>query len=325
MPYVVQNTPTRFLIMFFAKDFIETAEGLIFAVVEQGLEDGKVLCFLRYVRDSSGWKKVATEQANHLLQQQYPDYLHYSPVLDAHLHAVAVERIVKHHQPKHRLQQLMQAAQHDVVEQDLFRLCQLLEQHGLDLAQIGVTGSLLVGVQNARSDIDLVCYGRDVFHQCRAIVRRLIKQRDLQDLNDQDWQQSYERRSCDLSFDDYVWHERRKSNKAVINERKFDLNFIDRDASPEPVVYQKCEAITLQCRVTDDARAFDYPAEFKIDHHRISSIVSFTATYTGQAVAGETVEVSGVVEQSEQGVKRIVVGSSREAHGEYIKVVHCLS
>jgi predicted nucleotidyltransferase len=35
--------------MFFAKDFIETAEGLIFAVVERGVEDGKALCFLRYV------------------------------------------------------------------------------------------------------------------------------------------------------------------------------------------------------------------------------------------------------------------------------------
>jgi hypothetical protein len=33
------------------------------------------------------------------------------------------------------------------------------------------------------------------------------------------------------------------------------------------------------------------------------------------------VEVSGIVEQSQQGVKRIVVGSSRESHGEYIKVI----
>jgi len=307
--------------MFFAKDFIETAEGLIFAVVERGLEGGKALCFLRYVLTPSGWKKVATEQANHLLQQQHPDYLHYSPVLDAHLHAVAVDRVAKHHQPKHRLQQLMQATRHDAVERDLFRLCELLGQHGLDLAQTGVTGSILVGVQNPDSDIDLVCYSREIFHQCRAITRKLIEQGHLQALNDQDWQQSYDRRSCDLSFDDYVWHERRKNNKAVINGRKFDLNFIDHRASSEAVVYQKCGAVTLQCRVIDDARGFDYPAEFKIDHQQAGSIVSFTATYTGQAVSGERVEVSGMLEQSGQGVKRIVVGSSREAHGEYIKVI----
>jgi predicted nucleotidyltransferase len=326
--------------MFFAKDFIETAEGLIFAVVEQGLEDGKVLCFLRYVYEPSGWKKVDTEQANHLLQLQYPDYLHYSPILDAHLHAVAVDRIIKHHQPKHRLQQIMQSDRHDIsrdgvyaaslpgagaaaVERDLFRLCELFEQYGLDLAQTGVTGSILIGVQNQASDIDLVCYGREVFHQCRTITRELIESGQLQTLNDQDWQQSYDRRSCDLSFDDYVWHERRKYNKAVINGRKFDLSFIDDGVSPQTINYQKCGAITLQCRVIDDFNGFDYPAEFMIDDRQIGSIVSFTATYTGQAVSGEMVEVSGVLEQSEQGVKRIVVGSSREAHGEYIKVIQC--
>lgn len=343
--------------MFFPKDFIETVEGLIFAVVEQGLEDGRALCFLRYVLTPSGWKKVATEQANDLLLQQYPDYLHYSPVLDAHLHAVAVDRIVKHHQPRQRLQQLMQANRHDIardgvyaasqsgtgaaiaragvyagslpgagaaaVEQDLVQLCELFGLHGLDLTRTGVTGSLLVGVQNQDSDIDLVCYSREIFHQCRAITRKLIELGHLQALSELDWGLSYERRSCELSFEDYVWHERRKCNKAVINGRKFDLNFIDCRARPEVVSYQKCGAVTLQCRVIDDAFAFDYPAEFKIDHDEISSIVSFTATYTGQAVSDEVVEVSGVLEQSEQGVKRIVVGSSREAHGEYIKVIQC--
>ena len=143
----------------------------------------------------------------------------------------------------------------------------------------------------------------------------------MQELNNQDWQQSYQRRSCDLSFADYVWHEQRKTNKAVINRRKFDLNFIDELKRSEATSYQKCGAIKLQCKIIDDTHAFDYPAEFKIEHERFDAIVSFTATYTGQALQGETVEVSGIVEQTPEGVKRIVVGSSREAHGEYIKVI----
>ena len=307
--------------MFFSKDFIETAEGLIFAVVGQGTERGKVLCFLRYIKHNPGWKKATTESANAFLRQYHPDYLHYSPVLDAHLHAVAIDRIVKHHQPRRRLQQIMQEIRKDAIERDLFQLCDLLQQHGLDLTQMGITGSILIGVQKQSSDIDLVCYGRAVFHQCRVITRGLIKQGQLQELNDKDWQQSYQRRSCDLSFADYVWHERRKTNKAVINGRKFDLSFIDGSVRSESISYQKCGVITLQCKVIDDTHAFDYPAEFKIDHEQIDAIVSFTATYTGQAVKGETVEVSGIVEQTQQGVKRIVVGSSREAHGEYIKVI----
>ena len=58
--------------MFLSKDFIETAEGLIFAVVAQGTEQGKVLCFLRYVKDDDGWKKVSTEPANAFLAHYYP-------------------------------------------------------------------------------------------------------------------------------------------------------------------------------------------------------------------------------------------------------------
>ncbi len=308
--------------MFLAKDFIETAENLIFAVVAQGMEQGKVLCFLRYVQEETGQKKYSTNTANDFLSQHYPEYLHYSPVLDASLHAVSVERIIKHHQPKQRLQAIRQTPQPDSIERDLMTLCQLLQEDGVDLSQCGVTGSLLIGAQQASSDIDLVCYDRAVFQQCRALVRELIERGTMQELSDADWQQSYHRRDCELDFADYVWHERRKFNKALINGRKFDLNFIN-PCYALPVTYQKCEAMTLQCQVLDDTAAFDYPAEFTIDHADIGSVVSFTATYTGQAIRGEWIEVSGVVEQSAQGVKRIVVGSSREAHGEYIKVIRC--
>jgi predicted nucleotidyltransferase len=230
-------------------------------------------------------------------------------------------RIVKHHQPKQHLQALMQARQHDAIESDLFQLCNLLQQGGLDLTQTGITGSLLIGAQQANSDIDLVCYGRATFHQCRNITRELIARQQLHELDDIDWQASYQRRSCDLSYSDYVWHERRKYNKAVINGRKFDLNFIDDSLKPDLARYQKGEAISLECLITDDTQGFDYPAEFKIAHEHIDAIVSFTATYTGQAFKGETVQVSGIVEQNQYGIKRIVVGSSREAHGEYIKVL----
>jgi len=307
--------------MFFAKDFIETAEGLIFAVVGQGMEQDKVLCFLRYVPHQQGWRKVDTDVANDFLKQHHPHYLHYSPILDASLHAVAQPKIIKHYRPKHRLQQLLNADNHDAVEQDLVSLTRLFQQHGLDLANIGITGSLLIGVQQHGSDIDVVCYGREVFHHCRAVTTKLIALGQLQDLTEQDWQQSYQRRDCDLSFAEYVWHEQRKANKAIINGRKFDLNFIDDWAVDDSDNYQKIGPINLQCQVIDDTYGFDYPAEFKIDHEHIDSIISFTATYTGQALRGETVQVSGMLEQSSQGRKRIIIGSSREARGEFIKVV----
>jgi predicted nucleotidyltransferase len=306
--------------MFLAKDFVETEENLLFAVVSNGLEQGKVLVFLRYVQNELGRRKYATDEANQLLQQHYPDYLHYSPVLDCTLHAVPVERISKHYSAQQTLQAMLGTPAPDAVTADLMALCQLLQQQGVDLRQWGITGSLLIGAQQQGSDIDLVCYDAANFHHCRAVLAELITQGKLSALSELDWQQSYQRRDCDLSFADYVWHEQRKLNKALINGRKFDLSLLN----PANVVsnqYQKCGMITVQCQVIDDSAAFDYPAQWLIDHEQIYSVVSFTATYTGQAIRGEFIEIAGQVEQNAQGVKRLVVGSSREARGEYIKVL----
>jgi predicted nucleotidyltransferase len=308
--------------MFTPKDFIETAEGLLFAVVNPGLEQGKALCFLRYVNEGGLWLKYSTDEANAFLRRHYPHYLHYSPVLDASLHAVDVDRVARHHQPRHRLKHIMQMDRHDPVERDVFVLGELLRQQGMDLATVGITGSVLVGVQKESSDIDLVCYGREAFHHCRDSVRTLIEQNRLQDLADSHWQESYGRRNCSLSYEDYVWHEKRKFNKALVNGRKFDLSLIEPNESTRQDSYQKLEPVTLICRITDDTQAFDYPSAYRIDHDSIAAIVCFTATYTGQACNGELVEVSGMLEQNAEGIRHVVVGSSREAHGEHIRVIN---
>ncbi len=312
--------------IFLPKNFIETAEGLLFAVVAEGLEAGKVRCFLRYVRNENGqWHKIQTAEANDLLAKNYPHYHFYSTEFDAKMHAVSVEKITRHHNPYKRLQELFTPRKRrDSVEKDCVALCKLFEKQYVEIDELGVTGSILVGLQKESSDIDLICDNITAFHQCQLAVLQLIAKGKLEPLTSQDWRESYDRRDCDLSFDEYVWHEVRKGHKALINGRKFDLSLVEIDkwGREKPVViYQKLEKITIQAEVIDDTRAFFYPAEFKLAHSTIKTVVCFTATYIGQAIAGETVEISGQIEQDLKGNQRLVVGSTREARGEYIKVV----
>lgn len=308
--------------MILAKDFIETKEGLVFAVIESGTEEDKVLCFLRYITANSRWVKVNTEQANSVLAKKSPQYLFYSSVKQAHCHAVIADKIINHHQPRVKLKKLLAEQDLDEVEEDLAVLCKLLQDNGLDLNDVGVTGSILISAQNRHSDIDLVFYSRDIFNQARTIVRELISLGECRSLTEKDWHESYHRRSCELNYDEYVWHEQRKFNKAIINRRKFDLSLVVETADVNPgIYYKKLKPIILEVQVTDVSLAFDYPAEFLVEHPQISSIVCYTATYTGQAEVGEWVEVSGLLEEANDGIKRIVVGSSREAYGEYIKVI----
>lgn len=307
--------------MFLPKDFIETAEGLIFAVVAQGLENEKVRCFLRYVQNEKGqWHKIQTDEANKLLAKKFPDYCFHSLEFDAFLHAVSIDKIATHHKPSQRLAELFTNAPRDEIEKNCLQLCALFEKAGLDLAQFGVTGSLLIRQQKATSDIDLVCYDLATFHQARKVVQNLIKQNLLQNLQLKDWQESYARRDCDLSFEDYVWHEQRKFNKGLCYGRKFDLSLVEK-LPKEKRVFTKLGLVKIQTQVTDDKRAFCYPAEFEISHSTIKKVVCFTATYIGQAVTGELIEVAGQLERDEFGNQRIVIGSNREAHGEYCLVL----
>jgi len=303
-----------------AKDFIETPERLVFAVVENGQEQGKVLCFLRYIFQNTGWKKVNTDQSNQYLTDNHPHYLYFSPNKQAHCHAVELGQIAKHHQPKVQLKKILDSDATDEVEKDLQLLCQGFAKQGFDLDEIGVTGSILISAQNNQSDIDLVFYSRISFNKAREVIKRLIKEGICSELSNSDWLDSYDRRSCDLTFDEYVWHEKRKFNKALINHRKFDLSFVSQDKQCSSVSYKKLHFVKLQVEVSEDFLGFDYPAEFAINHAEIQSIVCYTATYTGQAFKGEQIEVAGQLEVSSEGIQRIVVGSSREATGEYIKV-----
>lgn len=304
------------------KDFILTPEGLLFAVVAAGLEEHRVLCFLRYQHTPTGWQKLNTDQANTLLASHYPEYLFYSSLRDTPCHAVPLTRISQHLQPQQRVQQLLASPQTDPILQTCTALLRLLQANGIDVNMIGITGSLLIGAQHAASDIDLVFYDRAAFQQCRQLVPHLIAQQHTQALTHADWQAAYQRRDCDLNFADYVWHEQRKANKALFNGVKIDFSFIN-CAEPLPQMpYKKAGAVIRQLQVCDDHLAYDHPAEFGVTATDIDRVLCFTATYTGQAVTGEWIAVSGQLEVAADGSARIVVGASREAKNEYIKVIN---
>ena len=56
---------------------------------------------------------------------------------------------------------------------------------------------------------------------------------------------------------------------------------------------------------------------------RYSRVLSFSHTYSGQALAGELIEARGVCEEHD-GEKWLIVGTTREARGEYIRSISLL-
>jgi hypothetical protein len=304
-----------------AKDFIETAEGLIFAVVTEVLEEDRILSFLRYRRTSQGYRKLSSPQAQELLRNHHPDYFHYSKARDVALHGVPCDKVVLHHQARDRLQVLLGKAPGDEIEARLHHLIALFTDQGLETGEMGVTGSLLLGAQNSHSDIDLTFYAGATFGKAREIIKRLLARGLLHPLDARLWRDAYERRGCSLSFDEYLWHERRKYNKAAIDGTKFDISLLTPEHWQDLLRSRKLRSVCLRAPVADASHGFDYPARYRLDHPAIDEVVSYTATYLGQAENGEYVEIRGQLEVSAVGHLRIVIGSDREATDEYIKVM----
>ena len=75
--------------------------------------------------------------------------------------------------------------------------------------------------------------------------------------------------------------------------------------------------MTIGATVTDASLSFDNPAVYEVEHESVSRVLSFTHTYSGQARAGESIEACGICER--HGTELwLVVGTTREARGEYI-------
>lgn len=307
------------------KDFLQTSDDLVFAVVSPLIEDDHALCTLRYQRQADRWHKLSTEAAEQLLRKTFPQYLFHSNYFDADLHAVKLESITHHFRPTERIQEIQHSLNiGDPVLTKLNQLLELLESENIPLHSIGVTGSLLINAQKDTSDIDLVIYDREDFHDCRAVFEKLIKLGRLASLDQKDWATAYDRRGCDLTLESYIWHEERKFNKAMINGTKVDLSFVDPNETPDLDRYRKLGSTKLIASVIDDTYSYDSPAIYLLDSNEYDQLLSFTPTYSGQALQNEMVRVTAKIEENlSTGVRRLVVGSDREAKGEMLVSLAC--
>jgi hypothetical protein len=235
------------------------------------------------------------------------------------LTGVPIADITGVYQARDRLQQIVERPA-DALERKVQQLALLLRAEGIASDHVGVTGSILVNQHRPGSDIDLVIYDRAVFRSALHAVQQLCTSM-LQTIPDHEWPLIYARRGCSLTFDEFVWHERRKWNKAMIGGTKFDLSLV----TPEPLPLQKPEKLGIRevvTRIVDASAAFDYPARYQVDSPLCQELISFTQTYAGQALAGETVCARGSLERCGiAGVGQLIIGDSREATGQFLKVL----
>ncbi len=305
------------------KDYV-LASGFYGAVVSPEIEQARILTTIRYFQDESGTvHKLGTKEANALLEELKSEYLFKSSYSDVLLHGIPLSDIEQIYQPSKIIQSLYSLTNPDQKQIDAIEAVHFLLSTGMDKKNIGLTGSIALGFHNDQSDVDLIIYGRENFHTVRDGIVKGLETGNIGELDHSLWRESYERRDCDLDFDTYSFHEQRKYNKFKINHSKVDVSLVllNHELIEEFGPYKKNGNHVMKATVVDDSQSFDLPARYYVNDEKITEIVSYTATYLGQAITGEMIEASGVIEVDRNGDKRLVVGTSREGKGEYIKII----
>jgi predicted nucleotidyltransferase len=293
------------------RDFFEDNDGCLYAVSAYDNET-KAGGVLRYVPDEEGertspegikYRKYDFEPAFEYIRKYKPEYLdvvHRVPLYD-------IKRVFK---PEVEVDK--------IAERDN-RVRKLLRIFDVPKGKAGCTGSLLLGLENDASDIDMVVYGRYWFLAQKNLIAA-VKKGEASPLSEELWKKVYNKRIPEIDYETFILHEKRKWNRGEIYGTYFDLLYtrdyedLNRIAVNKGRVTGKME---IEATVTDASFSFDSPAIYSVDHEDISKVLSFTHTYSGQALEGELIKARGYVEEHGE-EKWLIIGSTREAKGEYI-------
>jgi len=292
------------------RDFVIAKNRWIYAAVSYDNEP-HIWGFLRYIPDKNGdrvsrdgtrFRKVGFEEAQQLMRKS----VHYRDGLCA----IPCEDIAQLKHPRQCLERCDDA--------DVSSIVDFFESNGISRRYMGVTGSRLVGLATDSSDIDFVLYGRPSFERGRDALRDAVQSGLLPKIGTGMWQRIFRKRAPELTFKEFVLHEKRKWNRGSIGTTYFDLLFVRdfNEIAIEPRGIDDAFA-TVRATVTNATYAFDSPAIYEIEHETVNKVLSYTHTYAGQADEGETIEARGIC--NEAGFTRLIVGTSRAARGEWIK------
>ncbi len=296
------------------RDFLVTKDDWIFAVSDYFHPHG-IRSTLRYVPDENGerrlkgksYRKYDFDVAFEFMRNNRPEWVE-------DVHVVPREQIKEVLEPRSAIEKWYG------VDSRVTIIVDTLEKAGITRDMMGITGSLLPGLQNESSDIDFVVYGEHWFVARDAIAKAKEEPGPIEDIDGNMWKRIYNKRIPEISFEEFMAHEKRKGNRGMVEGTYFDLLFVRGwDQIKDPITRgEDIGTMKIKACVTNADLAFDSPSAYKVDHEEIDHVLSYTHTYAGQALPGEMIEAQGVVEQAGE-IKRLVVGTSREPKGEWIR------
>lgn len=303
-------------------DFVESKEGLIFDVKGVLHPPERVIAFVRYIPSCEGdrarhgvkYRKIYDLSARYdFLTTHYPQYLVQDKVLGACVNEVPVHDLVHHYKPQEKTRQLLRNSRIDGVEKAALEFITLLrEASHVAVENLGVSGSILVGLHSTKSDIDVIIYGRANGFIIRDTLKDLLQDGEDVKAYGLDFlrkRHAIRQRDTPVSVQDYVFHESRKTFQGTFKGRDFFLRYVKDWHEVEErygdAVYRAMGYAKITGRVLDDAESLFTPCTYPMGDvdvltgtaALVTEVSSFRGRFCEQAVRGEWIVAQGKLER----------------------------
>lgn len=325
--------------------YIETTEGLFFAV--KGLEHppGRRIAVVRYVPDPVSGDRhkgaMAYRRLYHFSEQeetlraQYPRFLAFDPAFRLRLQSVPLSAVAQVHDPRRKYREMAGGCAAEGIEADACGFLDLLRREAhVPASDLGITGSLLVGLHTRDSDLDLVVFGSGSCAKVHGAMRRILdgsRGGELRRLDADGMAALHEQRDADtrMDYDVFLALEKRKVNQGRFRQRPYFVRFVPKAHEVGPgyghLRYSPQGRTVIDASVVDDREAIFTPCRYGISGVRIlegpsvgdlNEIVSFRGRFCEQARAGESVRATGTLERVETATgsvhHRLLLGNAPE-------------
>jgi predicted nucleotidyltransferase len=304
-------------------DLIKTKSNVVFDVKGLVHPPNKVIAFPRFIPSPQGTRKG--KDANYgkvyslgdrfkYLQENHPDLIVLDPVFGETLCEVPTTDIVEHYQPPEKLASLRTSKNLSTIENKAVRLAETLkEKADIPWNAIGISGSIMAGLTNEKSDIDPLVYGVENSRKAYTALQELLKTKDsgFKPYSRDELQTLFDFRSKDtqMSFEDFVLVESRKAFQGMFMGTDYFIRFVkewnETNEQYGDVCYKNSGYAKITANIADASDSLFTPCTYKLKEVQvvegpklspITEIVSFRGRFCEQATNTEAIEAQGKVE-----------------------------
>lgn len=328
-------------------DFFETGEGWIFCVLGDVHPPGRVWSFLKYVPGEGPWRRGATSyrramsiysvdeliEVMRFIRERRPDYILIDETVSAPVMAPPISEIARLHRARERMREILSAGRLDRLESRAAGLAaRLAEASGVETSEMGVSGSLLVGIHHEGSDIDLLVYGRENYWRVQEAILSQGDRLGVRRLAEADPRGWIERaaKKYPLQRREIEALARRVVNKGVFGDVWFSVHALREE--PEyrygEVWFRSLGHVETVLEITSAVDSTCTPSIYEVSKDNelgVERITSYDMMLAGLFRPGDVVEVSGkleaIVRDGRERGRQVLIGSYEGRGREYIRLL----